>query len=585
MVSILLGLPGILAVIEQRILACVPTTFATDTFVKADRAQREGQNNLLIDYWRQFGVEVSDSDPSAFQGNYAYQNRTLQLNVLLWYSRAGAARVTGNPDVDFQALAFQDAHDIQRALQGPITTADGSTARVIYQNVNVSQDDVEAEVAISFALPCFLRGTAQVPALYLGPSQQHALDGGSTFYLVAQSDLACSGVLASSPAGCSHDTALDLGSGTPQVIEVTCSTAGTYTFTLTGAGGTSTCTVVVFAAEYPLDFNLPVFSKNPGLVELTYPEGITGPATVNIEGARVWRNASILKSNAFFAPAEASAIMKNRQGITIGLELNLTQLFNDRVLYSTTMSGMKYLVGNYAPPVSSRQHSWEFISTFYQGSLLFDLYANQANDGISVIQGYLRRTIATTDICEFYRICLVFPSITGALLCREKLDGYSINALPIGFSVGGFSGSIPLTCQTLIKDVARFFYANSELSSDQQDLFLNGGMPSDPCVVQYAINEEGVSKAYDLSGNNYDGVLNLDAGRETIGPSRIYTDSQTVVPWATVPCVATESGTKTINGRRRRPGVPDRASEGEKWQLATATVVNGKVTVPMVFMD
>jgi len=285
MVSILLGLPGILAVIEQRILACVPTTFATDTFVKADRAQREGQNNLLIDYWRQFGVEVSDSDPSAFQGNYAYQNRTLQLNVLLWYSRAGAARVTGNPDVDFQALAFQDAHDIQRALQGPITTADGSTARVIYQNVNVSQDDVEAEVAISFELPCFLRGTAQVPALYLG----------SKFYLVAQSDLACSGVLASSPAGCTHETALDLGSGTPQVIEVTCTTAGTYTFTLTGAGGTSTCTITLYPSSdfvilgpdqaVPNDqwtLNLAVAAASNGVLPVIGSANLALPETVEI---------------------------------------------------------------------------------------------------------------------------------------------------------------------------------------------------------------------------------------------------------------------------------------------------------------
>jgi hypothetical protein len=62
-------------------------------------------------------------------------------------------------------------------------------------------------------------------------------------------------------------------------------------------------------------------------------------------------------------------------------------------------------------------------------------------------------------------------------------------------------------------------------------------------------------------------------------------DSVAVVPWATVACVANESGTKVINGRRRRQGVPDRALEAEKWQLATATVVNGKVTVPMVFMD
>ena len=295
MVSLLRGLPAIIAEIEQRILACVPTAFSTDTWVKADRKQYEAQNDLLIDYWRHFDLDIPDSDPSPFAGNYAYQNREIRLDIYSWYSRAGANRVAGNPDVDWQALMLQDAHDLQRALQGPIVTADGSTGRLLYDNANRSEDDEEATLVVSFRLPVFLRGTAQVPALYLGPSQQHALDGGSKFYLVAQSDLACSGVLASSPAGCTHETALDLGSGTPQVIEVTCTTAGTYTFTLTGAGGTSTCTITLYPSSdfvilgpdqaVPNDqwtLNLAVAAASNGVLPVIGSANLALPETVEI---------------------------------------------------------------------------------------------------------------------------------------------------------------------------------------------------------------------------------------------------------------------------------------------------------------
>lgn len=295
MVSLLRGLPAIIAEIEQRVLACVPTAFATDTWIKADRKQYEAQNDILIDYWRHFDLEITDSDPSAFQGNYAYQNRDIRLDLYTWYSRAGANRVAGTQDVDWQALMMQDAHDLQRALQGPIVTADGSTGRLIYDNANRSDDDQEATLIVSFRLPVFLRVSAQVPALYLGPNQAYTLNAGSKFYLVAQSDLACSASLSSSPAGCTHATALDLGSGTPQVIEVTAGPAGTYTFTLASSSGTTSCTVVVYPASdfvlvgpdhaVPNDqwtLNLAVAAANNGIFPVTGSANLTLPENVTI---------------------------------------------------------------------------------------------------------------------------------------------------------------------------------------------------------------------------------------------------------------------------------------------------------------
>ena len=588
MVSLMIGLPAIIAEIEQRILACVPTAFATDTWVKADRQQYEAQNDLLTDYWRHFDIEISDSDPSAFQGNYAYQNRDIRLDIYTWYTRAGANRVVGNPDVDWQALMLQDAHDLQHALRGPIVTSDGSTGRLLYENANRSEDDQEATLVVSFKLPVFLRGTAQVPALYLGPGQQHALDGGSKIYLVAQSDLACSGVLASSPAGCSHDTALDLGSGTPQVIEVACTTAGTYTFTLTGAGGTSTCTVVVFASSTPISFNLSVVSKNPGLVELTYPDGITGPASANIEGARAWRTQNYTYLQATKGNAAMNAATAVRDQCTICMTYDLK---NAEAIYRPLKA--------FHSPTLAMSHQAGATNRMNWGMWLY-----QYNENQSYI--YFRQSVNNTTNGEDTATSAIGNG--GIFINRHKLklmfvlDGTSVVVYWKYFGTAIAIDSRTITrlapIGTMGNDVLcligceDFAYYARKLDVNDRLLYAAGTFPANP-VCAYPMNEEAGVTHYDLYGTE-DTALGIDqtygfpllsADNRNTGPNRIYTDTQTVVPWATVACVATESGTKTINGRRRRQGVPDRALEAEKWQLATATVVNGKVTVPMVFMD
>jgi hypothetical protein len=582
MVSLLRGLPAIIAEIEQRILACVPTAFSTDTWVKADRKQYEAQNDLLIDYWRHFDLDIPDSDPSPFAGNYAYQNREIRLDIYSWYSRAGANRVAGNPDVDWQALMLQDAHDLQRALQGPIVTADGSTGRLLYDNANRSEDDEEATLVVSFRLPVFLRGTAQVPALYLGPSQQHALDGGSKFYLVAQSDLACSGVLASSPAGCTHETALDLGSGTPEVIEVTCSTAGTYTFTLTGAGGTSTCTVVVFATTIPITFNLPVFSKNPGLIELTYPEGITGPTGQNIEGDRTWRNG--LKHGQYLAREGASTAERTSQTFLLKIRVQDITYHSGAAAYTPPR---QYLIQNYRADTDRKLNygisinSQNLLTTTPFGHQIFLLVA--LSQSPTVVDTYFLSNIYYANSVkdgDYIRCAIVFNS--GA---NKLYIGSLANVATSTITFSGTMGGAEYLVQNANAQWAKY---NGILSNEVlTDFLTNDIWAADPIIKIIGSHEIDQSAPIfwdtsiynrDLSAVNVPYLPNAAASGD-------YTDSQTVVPWATVPCVATESGTKTINGRRRRQGVPDRASEAEKWQLATATVVNGKVTVPMVFMD
>lgn len=290
------GLVAIANEIKQRINACVPTAYSTDTFVEIDKDMREGENDLPVDQWRRYYVTMRDMDKGSFDGNYVYSNKVVGVTVHMLYSESGANRVIGTPDVDFDALALQDVDDIEKALRGHIWTEDGCSARLLFSRSSVSSDGIEAEISIDFEMPVFLRGTAAIQDLFIGPDAAHTLNEGNKFYLVLVSDLACSVALASSPAGCTHDSSITLLSGTPQIVEVTCSTANTYTFSVTSEnGGSDTCEVQVYPASdfvlvgpdqaVPNDIwsvNLAVAAANNGIFPVTGSANLTLPETVEI---------------------------------------------------------------------------------------------------------------------------------------------------------------------------------------------------------------------------------------------------------------------------------------------------------------
>jgi len=244
MVAINKGLVAIAAAIKQRINACVPSAYSTDTFVEIDKNMEQGENDTPVDQWRRYYVTMYDMDKGDFDGNYSYSNKTVQVTIHLLYSEAGMNRVIGSPDVDFMSLVHQDADDVENAVRGHIVTDDGSTARLLFQRSSINSDGIEADVSIDFEMPVFLKGTAPVQNLFIGPNMAHSLNEGTKFYLVLVSDLACSVSLVSSPAGCTHDASITLGSGTPQIVEVTCSSANTYTFSISSEnGGSDSCIV------------------------------------------------------------------------------------------------------------------------------------------------------------------------------------------------------------------------------------------------------------------------------------------------------------------------------------------------------
>ena len=479
---------------------------------------------------------------------------------------------------------LQDAHDLQRALQGPIVTADGSTGRLLYDNANRSEDDEEATLVVSFRLPVFLRGTAQVPALYLGPSQQHALNGGSQFYLVAQSDLACSGVLASSPAGCSHDTALDLGSGKPQVIECTCTTAGTYTFTLTGASGTTTCTVSVFAATV-LDFTINpvisteglriigslrrpmIFSRNPGLIEFTSSDESVATVTPNLAkaGTRAFRIK--LKQGEYLARDGSDTA--GRMDVSFLFEIEKEIFFAEK--NSTTFGMMPVLMSIKSDAVN--RENYRFLYSPYLTNFRWQYVESATAASIPSNRG---------TMFDINRVSLPSPFRFIAELTTSDLkvnvyhtDGVtpkaSLNRLAETTGTMGPLETLIMMLGVKVTKVARLltesertaFITNRVLPSTQEYSFQGGH--------EVVIGNEYI---YDTSGNN------RHLGKTTVlnwspaSASEDFTDGplDPVVQFQAFTITPVRNGTITVTAKRTRAGIPPDRPDAERFEIATATV-------------
>lgn len=289
------GYPALHAELNTRIRTCVPSNYSTDTFVPYSNDPQVGPEKTEPILFRNFTIHFDDHYPGDFAGNYAYNNKNVSVVVSIYYTEAGANRVLGTDDVDFRAFCMQDVDDLEEVLIPIILLEDGTTARMIRTNAVVNNDETTVQVDINYNMPVFIRSTQKVPKLYIGPDQKHTLDGGTKFYLVAQSDLAVDATIASSPAGLTHVSSLVLGSGVPSVVEFTAAAAGTYTFTLASSSGTTSCTVVVYpSSDYtfvgpnqavPNDqwtLNIAVASSTNGTVAVTGSANITVPATVAI---------------------------------------------------------------------------------------------------------------------------------------------------------------------------------------------------------------------------------------------------------------------------------------------------------------
>lgn len=157
------GLPGILQEIERRILATKPSLYSTDYYMRIDMAGFEGESNTIPIYFRHFSVELPSIAPGDFAGGYVSTQKNLSINVVLYYSAAGATRVLSDPDLNFNSFIAQDVIDIEERLLDVIDTDDGTTGRLIRNGAVVQVETDETgnqpivKAILSYTMPTLIK--------------------------------------------------------------------------------------------------------------------------------------------------------------------------------------------------------------------------------------------------------------------------------------------------------------------------------------------------------------------------------------------------------------------------------------------
>jgi hypothetical protein len=242
-------IPNFYKKIREQINSCTPSTFSTDFFTSTDKAEYLGEKADIPVYFRHYDIKTTSSTENEFSGNYAYQSKTISLLVNLYYSEMGASRILGDDSIDFNSFALGDVEDIQAALIQPLMLDTGSTARLIHPVAQINTVDKIIVVSISYDLVCFLVGSQQLPALYLGPNVATTQDAGNPQYIVALSDKNCNATLTANKAGLSFTANISLIAGQPQNIPISGDTVDTWTLTLSALGESTTCNYRIYAGS------------------------------------------------------------------------------------------------------------------------------------------------------------------------------------------------------------------------------------------------------------------------------------------------------------------------------------------------
>ena len=317
---------------------------------------------------------------------------------------------------------------------------------------------------------------------------------------------------------------------------------------------------------------VPIYSTEPGTITAAAP-GCTFPdgANVVIAGTRTWRNAGWELQHGFNAPAAAAAIMRQRHGATIGIDLNCRRMFRGLELGGAA-SEQILIARDY---VSGQKISWSLFARTLNGNMQLLLTYIPSMDPYVLAGGTCTLYQSSGGVPEKLQISFILPTSGTTVNVRRRIDGGAISAATATLSAAMTGNTSDASC-ALIRRADRFFYSTSSLSTAQQDLYLNDSMPTDACTVQYDLKEEGTQNAFDLSGNDYDGAYDLDAAIPASSILRDFTDDplNPVIPASSVR-VSIPAGVAspvTLTLTRPRQGVPARASEAEKTESTTGTI-------------
>jgi hypothetical protein len=300
-----------------------------------------------------------------------------------------------------------------------------------------------------------------------------------------------------------------------------------------------------------------IYSEHPGIVELTSsdPSVASVDASVTIEGTRVWAANNQKWTDGFNVPAAGAHAIRMRDNCTIGFFIDTAMVQNSPIF----MAPEKHLVSNY---LTYRRINWHFDLRRITDTQVTLNYSQSNMDGTN------ESTFAFANRLAYGSKHLVIVTFSGDTLTRYLNNNTPEDTLTRTAPTGVHDNPY---CR--IYSAGNLYYWGSVLSSADIALFMAGSATSAAPIVAYALDEEGTAKAYDDSTNAYDGVYDLDATYPASQIVRDYTDDpgDPVIPFQPFTITPNSVGTFTITARRRRQGVPDRATDEEKYETTSET--------------
>jgi hypothetical protein len=312
-----------------------------------------------------------------------------------------------------------------------------------------------------------------------------------------------------------------------------------------------------------------IYSENPGIVELTSsdPSVASVDASVVIPGTRVWRNG--LKYGQYLAREGASTAA--RVGVAWYIEINpydylISTKSASRSAYYLLAANQKWDAGekiNWAirfnSQTGSSYHPYWALAPILDWSIIIGTgYQCPYSASIKIYDNTPRRYIIEYD---------------GTYVAFYHTTGTTYDARSAFTFAGTMGGDEKLIVTGPHNIFAKSHYIPSQA---QREAFMASGTLPAGLAASYQGGHEIDPTApvfWDTSGNNLD-LSDVDVlGWPPAAASGDYTDDpgDPVVPFQPFTITPNSTGTFTITARRRRQGVPDRATDEEKYETTSET--------------
>jgi len=318
-----------------------------------------------------------------------------------------------------------------------------------------------------------------------------------------------------------------------------------------------------------------LYSSEPGRVYLTSsdPSIATVPEYVDVPGNRNYRVYNSRYGEATKGNATINAATAGRDQVSICMAYDLKN--------SEAMT--RHLKAFYSPTLAmsmqanaTNRMNWAFGIYHYNENQSYFRY-RQSVDNATIGADYACGAIGNGGIfINRHRIKMVWVLDGTTVYIYWKYLDYALVEQSRSFARLQPIGTMGDDVLAMI-GCEDFAYYNRKLDANERASYYAGTFPSDT-VCAYPMNEETGVKHYDLYGANDTelgidqtyGFANVSLDNRNFGPNRFAIDTVPVEPWQAFSLTPLQEGEVTITATRRRQGVPDRASEVEKFETATA---------------